>query len=127
MPDYRQLFTHRDMVAPLALETDPVNDSFITSQSPYETVGGLQAPSESHWFSLEERESRLANGLVRPDSAPDDEAEQLRQLFLGKDAPKSQSRISLEQLKSLGWLADETEPVQIDPSRITLGGLLEPL
>jgi hypothetical protein len=125
------LQSYRDMLAPgeaaLALESAPVDTSWITAEEPRETVGGLLEPSANHWFSLEHEESRLASGLRRPDAGmPDEQDEKLRQLFLSKPAPK-QRKLSLEQLTALGWLADETEPVQIDPSRITKGGLLEPL
>jgi hypothetical protein len=122
------LQSYRDMLAPgeaaLALESAPVDTAFITTEEPRMTSGGLLEPATDHWFSLENQESRF--GLVRPDAMPDEQQAQLRELFLQRPAPKQpQHKLSLEQLKALGFIQDD-EPVAIDPSRYATGGLLIP-
>jgi hypothetical protein len=87
----------RDMVVPdeptLALDAEVDISSMITTEAPRETLGGLLEPATGHWFSLEDQESRLSNGLRRPDvGMPSEQEEQLRQLFLSKPAPKQASR-----------------------------------
>jgi hypothetical protein len=123
----RKLSTYRDMVAPLALEGAPVDASFITTEEPRMTSGGLLEPATDHWFSLENQESRLANGLRRPDAMPSEQEEQLRQLFLSKPAPKQpQRKFSREQLRALGWLSEQNDTLELSPDRYAKGGLIIP-
>jgi hypothetical protein len=122
----------RDMVAPyepaLALESAPVDTSWMVTEEPRETIGGLFEPATDHWFSLESQESRFAGGLVRPGAGlPSAQEEQLRQLFLSKPAPKQASRKrSLEQLQALGWLSEQNDTLEVSPDRISKGGLIIP-
>jgi hypothetical protein len=120
--------TWRDMEEPaLALEGAPVDASFITTEEPRETIGGLLEPAADHWFSLEQEESRLSAGLIRPDALPSEQEEQLRQLFLSKPSPQPSRKLTTMQLQALGFVADDDVTDAIDPSRITKGGLIEPL
>jgi len=119
----------RDMVAPgepaLALESATVDTSWMVQEAPIECAGGLFEPAPSHWFSLEDQESRFANGLMRPDAMPDEQAEQLRELMLSRPAPKQPHKLSLEQLRALGFAPDD-EPVSMPAHLETKGGLFAP-
>jgi hypothetical protein len=94
------------------------------------TAGGLLEPESDHWFTQEQQDARLSNGLIRPDAGmPDEAIAQLRELMLAKPVRKSSERkISLEELRKLGWVGGEhDDATEMVPShQVAAGGLIIP-
>jgi hypothetical protein len=125
---------YKNNVSPFDTQVDATYSSITTeaehrytSDDARMTNGGLLAPEWGENIFQEDTASLTLGGLRRPDAGmPSEQEEQLRQLFLSKPAPK-QRRVSLETLKQLGFVPDDDVSDAIDPTRITKGGLIEPL